>query len=114
MRTYLNNSAITGQIADCDPKCKVQTMENSKYNLASKDHNDLWKETIFELSVVADGHCHTYNPVNNSFARNRGQFYAMLGNVWLKAHAQKSYYYWNSKSIRYSPRNLFRESQPKL
>ena len=45
----------------------------------SKEHSYLWNEDIFMLESFSGGHCHTYNPKNNSFAGNRGQFYAMLG-----------------------------------
>ena len=56
-------------------------MENAKYNLASAEHSELWTEDIFSFESLSSGHCHTYNPVNNSVAGNRGQFYAMLGNT---------------------------------
>ena len=66
--------------AECDSNCRSEVyMENAKYNLASAEHSELWTEDIFSFESLSSGHCHTYNPVNNSVAGNRGQFYAMLG-----------------------------------
>lgn len=66
--------------AECDSNCRSEVyMENAKYNLASPEHSELWTEDIFSFESLSSGHCHTYNPVNNSVAGNRGQFYAMLG-----------------------------------
>ena len=80
-RKYLNESAILGEWGYCDPSCRSQDhKEKSIYNLASKEHSYLWNEDIFMLESFSGGHCHTtYNRKNNSFAGNRGQFYAMLG-----------------------------------
>ena len=81
-RTHLNNSAIRGQWGYCDPNCKGEGLnhENSSmFNLASKEHNDLWSEDIFILASGSSGHCHTYNPKNLSLAKARGGFYSMLG-----------------------------------
>ena len=58
-------------------------MGKTNYNLASKDHNDLWSENIFLLDSENAGHCHTYNPVNRSHAGSSGQFYSMLGRLTL-------------------------------
>ena len=63
----------------CDPSCRTENVDDLHYNLASDYHSDLWSEDIFMLDTGSSGHCHTYNPVNQSFAGNRGQFYATLG-----------------------------------
>ena len=52
---------------------------SSAFNLASKEHDDMWSEDIFMLvETGTSGHCHTYNPTTSSLA-DEG-FYAMLGN----------------------------------
>ena len=76
-RKHLNDSAMTENWGYCDPSCQGQNIEDSKNNLAKMQHSDLWSEDIFLL--VDQGHCHTYNPVYNSYAGARGLFYAMLG-----------------------------------
>ena len=68
-----------GQWGYCDPSCRGQRENNDKYNLASHDHNDRWTENIFSLDTGSSGHCHTYNPANDSLAGNLGQFTAFLG-----------------------------------
>ena len=79
-RSFHNNSAIIGEWGYCDLRCKSQDqIEDPHFNLASKKHNEMWNEDIFMLDTGSKGHCHTYNPSNKSFARNKGTFYAMLG-----------------------------------
>ena len=80
-RSYFNDSSMVGHYGNCDPGCRSQvyTGNYSFYNLASSAHGHLWGEHIFKLGTESSGHCHTYNPVNESFAENRGQFYALLG-----------------------------------
>ena len=78
-RKYLNDSAIIGQWGYCDHSCSGQR-ENAVHNLASQEHSDLWSEGIFSLDESSSGHCHTYNPANDSLAGNLGQFIAFLGN----------------------------------
>ena len=86
-RKYLNDSAIMGQWGYCDPNCRGQSENNNKYNLASQDHNDHWTEDIFSLDEGSSGHCHTYNPANDSLAGNLGQFAAFLGTNLIALHA---------------------------
>ena len=81
-RTYLNGSAINGQWGYCDPNCKGEGLEHENsvmYNLASKEHTNLWSEDIFTLETGYSGHCHTYNPANRSLGKAKGGLYAMLG-----------------------------------
>ena len=79
-KTFLNDSAIVGTTGYCDLRCKSQEqIVDPNFNLASKEHNDLWSEHIFMMDAVSHGHCYTYNPKYHSFPRNKGQFYAMLG-----------------------------------
>ena len=76
---------MTGEWGYCDVLCKSQDLiEYPFFNLASRQHSDLWDEHIFMLYESSSGHCHTYNPANSSFARNRGQFYAFLGRITFK------------------------------
>ena len=76
-RTHLNGSAIRGQWGYCDQNCNG-TENCSIFNLASKEHNDMWSEDIFMLvETGTSGHCHTYNPTTSSLA-DEG-FYALLG-----------------------------------
>ena len=78
-KIFSNDSAYTGEWGYCNPKCSSMELEQPYYNLASKMHSDLWDEHIFMLDKYSPGHCHTYNPHNNSFPRVQGQLYAMLG-----------------------------------
>ena len=80
-RTYLNDSGTTHQWGHCEPSCREEgiIMKKTHHNLASKHHSQLWSEHIFNLDTFSNGHCHTYDPANSSFAGRRGQFYAMLG-----------------------------------
>ena len=84
-KSFQNDSAVTGEWGYCDVRCKSQDLiEHPFFNLASRQHSDLWDEHIFMLYESSSGHCHTYNPANSSFARNRGQFYAFLGRIIFK------------------------------
>ena len=80
-RLHQNDSGVRTKSGNCDPSCYNHRNKIGKtnYNLASKDHNDLWSENIFLLDSENAGHCHTYNPVNRSHAGSSGQFYSMLG-----------------------------------
>ena len=79
---HLNSSTILGMWGYCDPSCRGREhQQNASYNLASKEHTDLWSENIFSLNAMSSGHCHTYNPENRSFATNDGGLYAMLGKL---------------------------------
>ena len=80
-RTYLNDSGTTHQWGHCEPSCRNEglLMKKTHRNLASNLHSQLWSEHIFNLDTFSNGHCHTYDPANSSFAGRRGQFYAMLG-----------------------------------
>ena len=80
-RLHQNDSGVRTKSGNCDPSCydHWNKMGKTNYNLASKDHNDLWSENIFLIDSENAGHCHTYNPVNRSHAGSSGQFYSMLG-----------------------------------
>ena len=80
-RLHQNDSGVRTKSGNCDPSCydHWDKMGKTNYNLASKDHNELWSENIFLIDSENAGHCHTYNPVNRSHAGSSGQFYSMLG-----------------------------------
>ena len=82
-RKHLNDSAMTGNWGYCDPSCQGPETKENIDNMGIKN-SDLWSEDIFLL--VDQGHCHTYNPVYNSYAGARGLFYAMLGPSIINNH----------------------------
>ena len=70
---------ISGVTASPAARDEGILMKKTHHNLASKHHSQLWSEHIVNLDTFSNGHCHTYDPANSSFAGRRGQFYAMLG-----------------------------------
>ena len=50
-RSHLNGSAIRGQWGYCDQNC-TGTENSSIFNLASKEHNEMWSEDIFNLGKI--------------------------------------------------------------
>ena len=77
----------------CNPRCRGEVPgPDSEYNLAAREHHQLWSSVLLDLRTYEPGYCHTYDPPAVSQPGTDKGMYFLLGHLDSLENNSKSQY----------------------